>query len=187
MVTWYPGPHSYTGDDVVELSVHGGMLAPRVTLEQCLRHGARMAGPGEFTLRAFLAGRMDLSQAEAVIDTIQAHSRAALRLAHRQLSGSTRDRVAQARDAVIGILATIEASVDFPEDVDEPDRSLMALSIEDVISMLGKILADSKAGQIYRDGIRLAIVGRPNVGKSSILNACPSEVCRFGPQTQPAL
>jgi tRNA modification GTPase len=79
--------------------------------------------------------------------------------------------VAQARDAVIGILATIEASVDFPEDVDEPDRSLVALSIEDVISMLGKILADSKAGQIYRDGIRLAIVGRPNVGKSSILNA----------------
>ena len=171
VVTWYAAPQSYTGEDVLELSTHGGAMASRLVLEQCLRHGARMAQPGEFTLRAFLAGRMDLSQAEAVIDTVHAQTRAGIRMAHRQLSGKLSGRVREIRELVLDALARVEAAVDFPDDVDDPDRSELANDLLEAFHQTKALGDQARAGRIYREGIRVAIMGRPNVGKSSLLNA----------------
>lgn len=171
LLTVFRTPASYTGEDVAEISCHGGMVTVRKVLEAAFTAGAAPAGPGEFTKRAFLNGRMDLAQAEAVNDVIRAQTDESQRLAIRQLGGALSAEVSQITDGVLSILARIEASVDFPEDVEEPDYLELKSEVADLASKLDRLLSTSDRGRIYREGISMAIVGRPNVGKSSLLNA----------------
>lgn len=171
MAVFLKGPHSYTGEDSVELQCHGGNSAPERLLEAVLRAGARMAAPGEFTRRAFLNGKMDLTQAEAVLDLIQARTREAAALAERQMAGRLGNKIREAAEPLAGILAEIESRLDFPEeelDWKTPQELLEILSNSRKI--LSDLIAGSRAGAILRDGVRLVIAGAPNTGKSSLLN-----------------
>ncbi len=169
LVVVMPAPHSYTRQDVVEIQSHGGILPVRRILELVLSCGARLAEPGEMTLRAFLNGRIDLAQAEAVRDIVQARTEAALRVAVAQLGGHLSARVRPARAHLLSVLAYLEASIDFVEDEIPPQDVLSPLC--SVAEDLSQLLAAADRGIIYRYGVRTAIVGRPNVGKSSLLNA----------------
>lgn len=171
IAVYMPGPHSYTGEDVVELQCHGGNFAPERLLNALLAHGARLAEPGEFTRRAFLNGKMDLTQAEAVLDLIQARTADAASLAERQLSGVLGGKIRDTAKVLPNILAEIESRLDFPEeDLDwRTPEELIAL-IAPVLEKIDSLLAGSRAGVIIRNGVRLVIVGAPNVGKSSLLN-----------------
>lgn len=163
-----PAPRTYTRQDVIEINGHGGIVALRRILALCLRQGARLAEPGEFTARAFLNGRLDLAQAEAVLDVVQARTETALQTAVGQLAGHLSDRVRMVRTVLVDALAHLEASIDFVED-EIPDRDL-GPDLEQAAKHLVALLADADRGIIYRQGVRAAIVGRPNVGKSSLLN-----------------
>ncbi len=164
-----PGPHSYTRQDVVEIQAHGGIVPLRRILGLTLAAGARLAEPGEMTLRAFINGRLDLAQAEAVLDVVQARTEAALRVATEQLGGKLSARVREVRAELVNVLAYLEASIDFVEDEIPPQDVVTPL--REIGAALEEILASADRGLIYRQGIRAAIVGRPNVGKSSLLNA----------------
>ncbi len=164
-------PHSYTGDDVVEINCHGGSLPVRKCLERCLEIGIRMAEPGEFTRRAFLNGRMDLSQAEAVIDVIRAKTDRGLKLSMQQLEGVISRYIAELEDALLRVNAMVEASIDFPDEVGDLDVEEARGILEDILKTMDRYLAAGQKGQIYRDGAKIAICGKPNVGKSSLLNA----------------
>ena len=165
-------PKSYTREDVVEINCHGGPMPLRRTLEAVLAAGARLAEPGEFTKRAFLNGRVDLAQAEAVIDTIRARTDRAARLAVRQLEGALSKEVASISQALIGLLAGLEAAVDFSdEEIELPSRGKLRKDVGKCAERIAKLVSTAADGEILRNGVRLAIVGRPNVSKSSILNA----------------
>ncbi len=172
LLLFMPGPRSYTGEDVAELSCHGGPVALRRVLDSALAAGARPAGPGEFTLRAFLNGRLDLAQAEAVADLVAAPTPAALAVAANQLAGRLSDAVGDMRSACLDLLAQMEAEVDFDEDEVPPmDRALLASTLDSLHQRLEDALATAGRGIMQRHGVRVALVGSPNVGKSSLMNA----------------
>ncbi len=171
IVTVFRSPNSYTGEDTVEISCHGGKATLGRTLELTLKAGARLAEPGEFTKRAFMNGKLDLAQAEAVLDIIRAKTNESLKVARRQIDGFLSSSVRNIREAIIRLLAEIEASIDFPDDVDEPSKEYIKNLLNEQTADIEMLLASADKGRIYRDGIQAVIIGSPNVGKSSLLNA----------------
>ena len=171
LVSVMRAPHSYTREDVVEINCHGGLLALQHVLEAVLSRGARLATPGEFTKRAFLNGRIDLSQAESVIDVIRAKTDAGLQLAVQQLRGKLSTQVNHLRDHIAQLLASVEASIDFAdEDIEIISHAQIDEQLQNTLAAIDQLLAGAQEGKILRDGLSLAIVGKPNVGKSSLLN-----------------
>lgn len=164
-------PRSYTREDVVEFHCHGGIMAVQQVLQLCLEQGARLAQPGEFTLRAFLNGRLDLTQAESINDLVGAKSPQAAQAALTGLQGKLRAPISQLRTTCLDILAEIEARIDFEEDLPPLDIEEITAQINQLLAQVSKIVATADRGELLRSGLKVAIVGRPNVGKSSLLNA----------------
>lgn len=169
-------PRSYTREDVVEIHCHGGVVPLRKILELTIRYGARLAEPGEFTKRAFLNGRLDLAQAEAVIDIIRAKTDASLRMALGHLAGALSEKIRILRYDILGMIANLEATIDFPEeDIEELTAHDVKIAVTLVIEEINHLLATKETGRILREGLETVIIGKPNVGKSSLLNALLKE------------
>ncbi|WP_184248568.1 tRNA uridine-5-carboxymethylaminomethyl(34) synthesis GTPase MnmE [Gracilibacillus halotolerans] len=177
MVTVMRGPRTFTTENVVEINCHGGLASVNRVLELVLGYGARIAEPGEFTKRAFLNGRIDLSQAEAVMDLIRAKTDKAMNVALKQLDGKLSKLVEKLRQELIETVAHVEVNIDYPEydDVEEMSHQMLLERTKKVYDQVEKLLETAKQGKILREGIKTAIIGRPNVGKSSLLNAFVQE------------
>lgn len=172
IVTFFPAPHSYTGDDVVEVSAHGSQVILRSIVASAVAAGARLAEPGEFTLRAFLNNRIDLPQAEAVADLIDAVTPLQARAAFDQLDGTLTARIGEIDSALFDLIARLEASIDFPDEgyhFVRPGELIAAL--DGLLDVVASLLEDGRRGRLIREGLQVAIVGKPNVGKSSLFNA----------------
>ena len=178
IISYMKGPRSFTAEDVVEVNCHGGVVSTGRVLEEIIKVGARIAEPGEFTKRAFLNGRIDLSQAEAVMDIIRAKTDLSMKSAVMQSNGALSKEIGKLREYMLNTLALIEYSVDFTEDDEEIDPSV-PITIEEKLNIsiekMEKLLKDATEGRIIRDGLNMAIVGKPNVGKSSLLNTLLKE------------
>ncbi|MBU0484256.1 MAG: tRNA uridine-5-carboxymethylaminomethyl(34) synthesis GTPase MnmE [Proteobacteria bacterium] len=176
MVVYMQAPNSYTREDVVEIQCHGSFLILQDILGRVLEAGAVLAAPGEFTKRAFLNGRIDLTKAEAVIELLQARTREGLKLAVSQLQGTLFDKISSVREVLLSMRAIIEVAIDFPEDdVEIMDYVAFAASFDEVIKLLAELIAAADHGKIFREGISVVIAGQPNVGKSSLLNSLLKE------------
>ncbi len=176
LAVYMKGPHTYTCEDVVEINCHGGVVPLQKTLALVLQNGARMAERGEFTKRAFLNGRLDLSQAEAVIDIIKARTDKTFEVAISQLEGKFSKQIKNLRNGLVDILVDITVNIDYPdEDIEEIIYSDLAKKIEEIKGKIDALISTKKTGRILRDGLKIAIVGKPNVGKSSLLNMLLNE------------
>src|SRR5699024_8078254 len=170
-------PKTFTREDVVEINCHGGITAVNRVLELVLAQGVRLAEPGEFTKRAFLNGRIDLSQAEAVMDVIRAKTDKAMNVAMKQMDGRLSNLIRKYRQTLLEPVANVEVNIDYPEDddVEEMSEDMMRAKTKEVHRDIEELLAVAKQGKVLREGIATAIVGRPNVGKSSLLNSFVQE------------
>ncbi|SHF21664.1 tRNA uridine-5-carboxymethylaminomethyl(34) synthesis GTPase MnmE [Caloramator proteoclasticus] len=176
IISYMKAPNTYTREDIVEINCHGGVVAVKRILSLVLKNGARLAEPGEFTKRAFLNGRIDLSQAEAVIDLIRAKTSESMHIALEQSQGKLSQRIKDIMNRLLGILAHIEASVDFPEDdIENVVSSKIINDSNEIIKELEHLIKNAETGKILREGLNTSIVGKPNVGKSSLLNALLEE------------
>ena len=171
LITFFRGPNSYTGEDTVEISCHGGMLVTQAVLDVVIEAGARPAEPGEFSKRSFLNGKMDLTQAEAVMDLISARTSLAMRAANSQLDGRLGERVEDIKNEILNILAHVEAYIDFPEEDIAPEAIEKIIEkLINLVKSIGQLIDTAEQGRILREGLLVAIAGPPNAGKSSLMN-----------------
>lgn len=176
MVSVMRGPRTFTREDIVEINCHGGLVSVNRVLELVLRNGARLAEPGEFTKRAFLNGRIDLSQAEGVIDLIRAKTDRAMNVALNQMEGRLSSLIAKLRQQLLETVAHVEVNIDYPEyDAEEMTQDLLTNQLKEVEDEIRRILVTARQGKILREGLSTVIIGRPNVGKSSLLNSLVHE------------
>ncbi len=171
IITLMKKPGSYTKEDIVEINCHGGIAAADKILELCIKNGARIAEPGEFTKRAFLNGRIDLSQAEAVIELIRSKTEQSLKVAANNIKGIVKDRIEELRKRILDVMIELEASIDFiEEDLEITPYEVLGKNVIEIKKSIDVLIKDEKRGEIIKNGIKVAIVGKPNVGKSSLLN-----------------